>query len=115
MENQPKAVTGVLLFFRRKNIATGSNDYLFRHTTSAGYVGGLYNVPGGHCKESETYLEAARREAKSEFGVTVDMGENNVAHVICHKLKGQVRTDVCLLFDDWNVSLKNSEHEKSGK
>lgn len=40
-----------------------------------GSTKGLWNTPGGHLEENETFTEAAKREVKEETGLDVELGK----------------------------------------
>lgn len=82
---------------------------------NTGYEDGNYSVVAGHVEEHETVLEAARREAKEEVGILIELEAFQFVHVM-HRRREKVhlpdRVDFFVSAYEWEGELRNIEPNK---
>lgn len=71
---------------------------------------GMYGLPGGHLEANETISEAARREAKEEAGVDIDMHKLTFVHLMHRKEPGNFEyVDVFFVSKHWEGEAQLGE------
>lgn len=86
--------TGVHLVLER------SGEILLMRRAGTGFFDGLFSLPGGHVEPGESVVEAARREALEELGLSL-AGASFVAVGVMHRLSDTNRIDFFLRVEDW--------------
>lgn len=79
-------------------IRNGGVLLLRRYNT--GYEDGNYSVPAGHIDGSETATEAMAREAREEAGITINLVDLKVVHVM-HRKADEMRVDIFFTAQNW--------------
>lgn len=80
-----------------------------------GYEDGNYSVVAGHVEEHETVLQAARREAEEEAGITIALEAFQFVHVMHRRReKGHLpdRVDFFVAVREWEGEIQNMEEHK---
>lgn len=95
----------VHLFFDR------GDAVLLARRFNTGWRDGEYSVPAGHVEAGETVLAAARREAREEVGVQLDVAEVQVVHVM-HRKSDDERVDFFVAVRTWKGDITNAEPDK---
>jgi 8-oxo-dGTP diphosphatase len=93
-----------LLFLQDKKI-------LLLRRANTGYEDGNYNVVAGHVEFGESVTQAAIREAFEEIGVTLQIIDLQVVHVMSRKAENE-RIDFFWVIRHWSGDIENKEPEK---
>lgn len=93
------------LFFRR------GDSVLMMRRQRTGFCDGLYSVPAGHVKQSESILEAAVREAREEVGLEVASASLRVVGTM-YRRSTEARIDFFIEVDCWSGEPENNEPHK---
>lgn len=81
-----------------------------------GYADGQWNVPSGHLEDEEHTAAGAAREVAEEIGVTVDLEDLTLVHVIDHRgsLAAAPRLGLFFTATRWTGTAVNAEPRKCG-
>lgn len=92
------------------------NKILLLRRANTGWKDGEYNIPGGHLEPNETFIDAARREAKEEAGVEIKPMDLHLVHVSHRKTDRVDGNDYLELFFRayaWHGEPRLTEEDKS--
>lgn len=110
MPKKHQLVPAVHLF-----LFNAKGQLLMARRYNTGYEDGNYSVVAGHVEEHETVLEAARREAKEEVGIEIELEAFQFVHVM-HRRREKVhlpdRVDFFVSAHEWEGALRNMEPNK---
>lgn len=79
----------------------------------AGYLGNVYDLPGGHVEKNENIYDAAIREANEELGIEVTKENLELVHIY-HRYKKDSMKFVFKI-KDYKGELTNNELDKHEK
>ncbi len=91
----------------------GKIAFVLRQNT--GFMDGKYTLPAGHVEGTETYREAAAREAKEEVGIDIDQKDLRFVHLMERFQDDHVRVDVLFEVDAWRGEPINAEPDVHGE
>lgn len=80
-ERFQNAIVADLLMTKQEN---GKKQILLSKRKNTGYKDGEYELPGGHLEENEDLYEAMIREAKEELGISLNMQDLKIVHIMHH-------------------------------
>lgn len=80
-ERFQNAIVADLLMIKQEN---GKKQILLSKRKNTGYKDGEYELPGGHLEENEDLYEAMIREAKEELGISLNMQDLKIVHIMHH-------------------------------
>jgi len=78
---------------------------------NTGYEDGNYSVVAGHVDAGETVTQAAVREAFEEAGVSLQLENLEVVHVMNRKSNDE-RVDFFIVVNAWDGEIQNKEPDK---
>ncbi len=87
------------------------DQILLARRFQTGYEDGNYSVPAGHVEKGETATIAVIREAREEVGISVDVKDVKMVHVM-HRRSDSERVDFFFECKKWNHTPTNLEPEK---
>lgn len=105
MSERFKFLCAVHLFLRQ------DNKILLLRRFNTGWMDGNYSVVAGHLDGNETVINAMRREAMEEAGITINEEDLKVIHVM-HRKSDDERIDFFLECSKWEGEIKNCEVDK---
>jgi 8-oxo-dGTP diphosphatase len=79
---------------------------------NTGYEDGKYSLPAGHVDAGETFTEALVREVEEEIGITLELQDVRVAHIMHRKSIDSERVDAFFVAEKWSGEPKNMEPHK---
>ena len=86
-----------------------AGKYAFVLRSNTGWRDGFYALPSGKVEKSESFTQAAIREAKEEVGVTIKAKDLH-AVLTCHRMEdGNDWVDTLFVVDTWQGELVNNE------
>ncbi len=90
------------------------SEILLQRRFNTGYQDGNYSLPAGHVERKETPLEAARREAQEETGVTIEQEDLPSTHIMYRIAPHQDADRICFFFRalKWQGIPQNMEPTK---
>ena len=88
------------------------NKILLQRRFNTGYEDGKYSFVAGHVDKGETFTEAIIREVKEEAGITLQMKDLSVVHVMNRNIKDNERIDVFFVAEKWTGNPENKEPNK---
>ncbi len=80
-ERFQNAIVADLLMIKNED---GKKKILLSKRKNTGYKDGEYELPGGHLEENEDLYEAMIREAKEELGISLNMQDLKIVHIMHH-------------------------------
>ena len=95
-------------------IAVAGRKVLVAHRNPVGQMGGRWEFPGGKLEAGESYVDAAVREFREEFGVDISVGEELAEAVFIHN-DASVSLHAYRVFvphDGMTVSYTLTEHSE---
>lgn len=98
------AVAVHLFFLREEQI-------LLIRRFNTGYEDGNYSVVAGHVEAGESVTRAAIREAQEEAGVTLELSDLQIVHIMNRKSEDE-RIDFFITVRHWIGELVNNEPHK---
>lgn len=87
------------------------NKILLLRRFNTGWKDGNYSLIAGHLDGNETVMQAMVREAQEEGGITIQVEDLNVVHVM-HRISDVEYVDFFLLAEKWDGEPKNIEPNK---
>jgi 8-oxo-dGTP diphosphatase len=88
------------------------NEVLLARRFHTGYEDGKYSVPAGHVEAGETFADALAREVGEEVGITFDMRQVRLAHMMQRKSADSERIEAFFVVEVWEGKIVNREPEK---
>lgn len=76
-----------------------------------GYMDGFYSLVAGHVEGSETFREAMVREAAEEAGISIDLNNLFLVHIM-HRLEKEERLSIFFEARAWSGKIVNMEPGK---
>jgi len=89
-----------------------NNKILLQRRFNTGYEDGKYSMVAGHVDKGETFTEAIIREVKEEAGITLQVEDLSVVHVMNRAIKNNERIDVFFITEKWTGNIENKEPNK---
>lgn len=103
--NFPYVGAAYLLLIRDGNI-------LLARRYHTGFMDGHYSVPAGHLDGNETVREGCAREMREEIGISVNVADLDVVHVMFRKSERDERIDFFMTAKTYEGEIRNVEPEK---
>lgn len=88
------------------------NKILLTRRANTGYFDGSYECPSGHIDGKETIRVAAARELMEEVGITVNLDELKVVHVVHRHGDKHERIEFYLTIEKWEGEPLIKEADK---
>lgn len=79
---------------------------------NTGYEDGKYSLPAGHVDAGETFTQTLVREVAEEIGVTLEVMDVHVAHMMHRKAIDSERIDTFFVAEKWTGEIRNMEPNK---
>ena len=79
---------------------------------NTGYEDGKYSLVAGHLDGDETFLQAMIREAEEEAGISIEVNDLEVIHVMHRKCAAMERIDFFITAKRWVGELRIMEQHK---
>lgn len=88
------------------------NNILLARRCNTGFMDGHYGVPAGHLDGNETAREGCAREMREEIGISVNVADLDIVHVMFRKAERDERIDFFMTVKAYEGEVRNTEPEK---
>ncbi len=88
---------------------------LLHQRANTNYYDGYYSLVAGHLEGGETAEQCVVREALEEAGITLDLKDLKVEHVLHFLTPTHEYIDIFVTASKWQGEIRNMEPEKCGE